>query len=176
MARNIEIKAAVPDLDAVRRLAAAIASKPPRVIQQTDTFFAVPDGRLKVREFADGSGELIAYSRPDVSGPKTSRYSIVTCADSRALVAVLEQVLPVKGRVVKRRELFLVGRTRIHLDRVDALGPFVELEVVLRDDESDEAGAREAWELMRRLGVLEEQLVPDAYVDLLERRATIRPE
>ena len=169
MARNVEIKAQLADREAVRRKAAAIASGPGELITQTDTFFAVPTGRLKVREFSDGSGEMIAYERSDQSGSKESVYSIVRCADAQALSTTLARALPVRGRVVKRREVFLVGRTRVHLDEVEHLGMFIELEVVLRDDEPADAGEREAHALMETLGIPITALVPDAYVDLLER-------
>jgi predicted adenylyl cyclase CyaB len=82
--------------------------------------------------------------------------------------------VPVRGRVVKRRELVIVGRTRVHLDEVEGLGAFVELEVVLGEGEPVDAGTREAHELMDRLGIPRDSLVPGAYIDLLERRATIR--
>jgi predicted adenylyl cyclase CyaB len=169
VARNVEIKARVQSLDAIRRLVIALTSSPPELISQIDTFFVVPRGRLKVRQFADGSGELIAYDRADQAGPKASSYTVVSCADANALCAVLSRLVAVRGRVVKRRELFLVGRTRVHLDDVERLGTFVELEVVLRDEESIEDGQREAHELMRRLGIAPESLVSSAYVDLLEQ-------
>jgi adenylate cyclase class IV len=70
VARNVEIKARVQSLDAIRRLVIALTSSPPELISQIDTFFVVPRGRLKVRQFADGSGELIAYDRADQAGPK----------------------------------------------------------------------------------------------------------
>ena len=155
------------DVDAVRRSVRSIASQSPQVLQHTDTFFVVRAGRLKVREFADGSGELIAYDRPDQSGPKTSIYSIVRCDDGHALAGILSRLVPVRGRVVKRRELWMIGRTRVHLDEVETLGWFVELEVVLGPDEPFESGEREARELMARLGIEEEALVPEAYIDLV---------
>jgi predicted adenylyl cyclase CyaB len=71
--------------------------------------------------------------------------------------------------VQKQRTLFLVGRTRIHLDRVAGLGDFLELEVVLEDNEPTEVGVSEAHELMASLGVELSQLVEDAYVDLLAK-------
>ena len=71
------------------------------------------------------------------------------------------------GRVRKYRTLFLVGRTRVHLDRVEDLGHFLELEVMLVDDESPEAGIREASDLMDRLGIQPSQLIEGAYLDLL---------
>ena len=76
------------------------------------------------------------------------------------------------GRVRKHRTLFLVGRTRIHLDQVEGLGSFLELEVVLEDGEATESGIREAHILMGRLGVQSTQLIQGAYVDLLAQRAS----
>ena len=72
----------------------------------------------------------------------------------------------------KHRTMFLVGRTRIHLDRVAGLGHFLELEVVLREHEPSEVGVREAHELMARLGVEPSQLIEGAYVDLLASNAS----
>ena len=169
MNRNIEIKARTRDIAEIRQMVSAIAS-PPQVLAQSDTFFIVPRGRLKLREFGDSSGELIAYERPNESGPKESSYTVARCDDVRALSEALTRSLEIKGRVVKRREVFFVGRTRVHLDQVEDLGTFVELEVVLREDEPAGAGEREARELMERLGIALDALVPDAYIDLLERK------
>jgi len=167
MARNIEIKATLADFEATLARAQALAGREPELIEQDDTFFACPHGRLKLRAFADGRGELIAYERPDASGPKTSDYAIAPVADPAALRATLERSLGSVGRVVKRRMLLLVGRTRVHLDRVERLGDFLELEVVLRDGEAEAAGIAEAHALLERLGITETQLVATAYVDLL---------
>ena len=168
MARNVEIKARVRELDAIRAKAAALASGPGEILQQTDTFFAVPAGRLKVREFSDGSGELIAYERPNQPGPKESSYSRFTCLNARALTATLSRVLPTRGTVVKQREVFLIGRTRVHLDQVEGLGFFVELEVVLAPGEPAEDGTREAHGLLDALDIPQAALVAEAYIDLLE--------
>jgi predicted adenylyl cyclase CyaB len=168
MARNIEIKAQVPDLDAVRARARSLALNPAEVLQQTDTVFAVSRGRLKVREFSDGTGELISYDRPDDRDPKESVYERYPCRNARALLETLAKALPVRGTVVKRREVFLVGRTRIHLDQVQTLGAFVELEVVLSDGESAEDGKHVARDLCRKLDIPETGLLAPAYIDLLE--------
>jgi adenylate cyclase class IV len=128
----------------------------------------VPAGRLKVREFADGSGELIAYERPNQPGPRQSSYSRFACANARALSVTLGQVLPARGTVVKRRELFLIGRTRVHLDQVEGLGDFVELEVVLAAGEAAENGNRDAQLLLDALGIATAALIAEAYIDLLE--------
>jgi adenylate cyclase class IV len=171
VSRNIEVKCRVSSLAEVRSKALAIATRPAELVEQTDTFFAVPAGRLKVREFTDGSGELISYDRPDQPGPKESAYTRVSCQNAKMLSQALRSVLPVRGVVVKRREVIVVGRTRIHLDEVSNLGTFVELEVVLRGDESPEAGTREALQLLEILGISTSTLLSGAYIDLLERAA-----
>ena len=168
MARNIEIKAHVSNLATVRAKALAVASGPATFIEQSDTFFVVPQGRLNVREISDGTGELISYERPNESGPKESVYTRISCQDAKVLGQALGKVLPVRGVVVTRREVFMVGRTRIHLVQVHGLGSFVELEVVLRDDESTEVGGREARRLLEALEISSAVLIPDAYIDLLE--------
>ena len=171
MAKNIEIKARLPELGTIRAKAEALASGPAEMISQTDTFFVVPKGRLKVRAFSDGSGELISYERANQEGPKESVYTRVACEDARALVQVLGRVLVVRGVVAKQREVFLVGRTRVHLDRVDNLGCFVELEVVLAPTEPVAQGHHEAQALLRSLEIPDRALVAEAYIDLLETAA-----
>lgn len=170
MARNIEIKARVASLAAVESLAAALSGKEPVAIAQDDTFFACPDGRLKLRAFSDGTGELIFYRRADDTGPEESFYVISPTSSPDTLRDALGLAYGVIGRVRKQRLLFMAGRTRIHLDRVEGLGEFLELEVVLRDGESAEAGMAEARELLASLRIAPEQLVSGAYLDLLAQR------
>ena len=168
MARNVEIKARIDSIDALLPRAREIAGgAAPALIQQDDTFFACPHGRLKLRDFGDGSGELIQYQRADATGPKTSTYVRAPTASPDTLREALSRALGQTGRVRKQRWLLLAGRTRIHLDRVEGLGDFLELEVVLRDGESAEAGVAEAHALLARLQVDAAQLVSGAYVDLL---------
>ncbi|MBC7665362.1 MAG: class IV adenylate cyclase [Caulobacter sp.] len=171
MARNIEIKARVADMAALVARAAAIADSGPVEIPQDDTFFRCDDGRLKLRVFEDGRGELIFYRRPDADGPKVSFYVLSPTASPDTLREALTLSNGQEGRVVKHRTLFLVGRTRVHLDRVQGLGDYMELEVVLADDETPEAGVREAHALMARLRVPAEALVTGAYHDLLRARS-----
>lgn len=170
MARNVEIKARVDSLAALEHLAAALSGQEPAYIDQDDTFFTCSNGRLKLRAFADGSGELIFYQRADDSGPKESFYVISPTDAPDSLREALALAYGATGRVKKHRTVFLAGRTRIHLDRVEDLGEFVELEVVLRDGESAQAGMEEARTLMTGLGIAHEQLLSGAYVDLLAAR------
>lgn len=167
MARNVELKARILSLEALLPKAAALATEGPFHIQQDDTFFHCERGRLKLRDFLDGSGELIFYRRPDQAGPKESFYVRSTTSTPAALRDSLELAYGQAGRVIKRRTVYLIGRTRLHLDQVQELGEFLELEVVLTDGESTEAGTNEAREIMDRLGIQRDQLIGAAYVDLL---------
>jgi adenylate cyclase class IV len=167
MARNVEVKLRLADRAAVEARAAALADHGPELILQDDTFFDARHGRLKLREFADGRGELIAYERADATGPKLSDYTIAPVAEPAALRTALTRALGAAGRVVKRRVLFLAGPTRIHLDAVDGLGDFLELEVVLRDDQPAEDGEAVARDLLSRLGLADAERIAGAYVDLL---------
>lgn len=170
MAKNIEIKGKLVSVEGVRRTVESMASGPPQFLQQVDTFFHVPKGRLKVRSFPDGSGELIAYHRPDRTGPKESAYTKISHPKADTLLEALATVLPVRGTVRKGREVFLVGRTRVHIDQVENLGWFLELEVVMAPGDSQEEGIEEAQQLLETLQVGEEFLLAEAYIDLLEER------
>ena len=167
MARNIEIKARVADMTALRERAVAIADEGPVEIRQDDTFFACERGRLKLRAFSTEEGELIFYRRTDQQGPKESFYVRTPTPAPDSLREALTLAYGEVGRVRKRRTLFMAGRTRIHLDEVEGLGDFMELEVVLREGERTEDGVREAEALMAKLQVQTSQLIDRAYVDLL---------
>jgi adenylate cyclase class IV len=175
MPRNVEIKARIGSVAEIAVRAAALADAGPTEIAQDDTFFPCPAGRLKLRQFADGSGELIFYQRADAQGPKESFYLLARTAEADALRALLSHAYGTAGRVVKQRTLFLAGPTRIHLDRVHGLGEFLELEVVLADDEAVEQGVQTAHRVMAELGVTPAQLVEGAYVDLLRDTAATGP-
>ena len=167
MGRNIEIKARIADLQRVLTKAADIADEGPFELHQDDTFFRCEIGRLKLRVLSESSGELIFYQRSDQPGPKESSYSIYATSSPQMLRDVLASAYGQVGSVRKHRTLFLAGRTRVHLDRVEGLGDFLELEVVLREGETVEAGVREAHSLMEQLGVRPDQFVARAYIDLL---------
>jgi predicted adenylyl cyclase CyaB len=167
--RNVEIKARLTQPDGVRRRVEALADGPPELLEQEDTFFACPEGRLKLRRFGDGAAELISYRREDTAGPRESRFCKAPVADADLLEAVLGAALGVLGRVRKRRLLYLAGPTRIHLDQVECLGWFLELEVVLGDDQTVADGEAIAHDLMAALGITEADLVDVAYVDLVKQ-------
>ncbi len=170
MPRNIEIKARIESVETLADVAGRLAGAEPATILQDDAFFPCPNGRLKLRAFPDGSGELIFYQRKDTDGPKQSFYVITPTADPDGLRQTLTLAYGQAGRVRKRRLLYRLGRTRLHLDRVEGLGDFLELEVVLAEGEPLHAGEDEARRLLKRLGLRPGQLVAKAYVDLLEER------
>ena len=169
MARNIEIKARIENVESIVPKAAALADKGPIEILQDDTFFACPNGRLKLRAFSPTEGELIFYRRPDQAGPKESFYLISPTSAPDILRESLSLAYGQVGRVRKHRTLFLAGRTRIHLDRVEGLGHFLELEVVLSDGEAVETGEAIAQDLIGKLGISSIQLIEGAYVDMLNQ-------
>jgi len=170
MGRNVEIKARLTKLEHWLDKVKALADFGPVHISQDDTFFVCASGRLKLRAFSSTNGELIYYQRPNSAGPKESQYSIVPTSEPEALRDLLTQCFGQAGRVRKSRTLFLAGRTRIHLDRVEGLGDFIELEVVLEADEPATSGTKEANDLLGRLGIPTASLAEGAYVDLI--RAT----
>jgi len=169
MARNIEIKAHIESVDSLLPLAGSLADEGPVEIAQDDTFFACRNGRLKLRAFSSSEGQLIFYRRNNLAGPRESFYLISPTTTPDVLRESLSLAYGQVGRVRKNRTLFLVGRTRIHLDRVEGLGAFLESEVVMADGEPGEAGVAIAKDLMNKLGVSPDQLVEAAYIDLLQR-------
>jgi len=167
MPRNVEIKARVVDWEQMRQRAAAIADGPPATLEQEDMFFTVPRGRLKLRT-QNGSAELIYYFRENTRGPRESSYLCLPIPDPAAARKMLALVHGERGIIRKTRWLYLAGQTRIHLDRVENLGDFLELEVVLRDGQSLEEGATIARDLMARLNIGKDDLLDLAYVDLMQ--------
>jgi adenylate cyclase class IV len=170
MARNVEIKARLPgSIESLLPRARALADGPEVLIEQDDTFFTCAHGRLKLRDFGDGTGELIHYERADSAGPKLSDYVRAPTTDPAVLREALTRAQGIQGRVRKTRWLLMIGPTRVHLDRVHGLGDFMELEVVLRDGQSAADGEAVAERLMVELGIAREQRVAGAYLDLLAR-------
>jgi predicted adenylyl cyclase CyaB len=149
----------------MRSRVAAIADHAPEMLEQEDVFFTVPLGRLKLR-MQNGATELIYYLRENSSGPRQSNYLRIPIPDPAATRAMLALVHGERGIIRKTRWLYLVGQTRIHLDRVENLGDFLELEVVLRDDQSLDEGTVIARDLIARLDIRNDDLVDRAYVDL----------
>ena len=168
MPANIEIKARVRNFEEINSRAEKLSDTPVHTIPQEDIFFNAENGRLKLRILAADESQLIYYTRPNQEGPKRSDYHISRSPDPQNLKRVLELAYGIRGVVRKTRYLYLAGQTRIHLDDVEGLGQFMELEVVLEEGQSDAEGQKIAEELMSALGVERGDLIDGAYMDLLE--------
>ena len=168
MPRNVEIKAAVDDLSVVQRVVESIADEGPIELHQTDTFFSCTNGWLKVRELSGASAELIYYQRTDEAGPRESVFLIAPVSEPERTKQILSASNGSLGMVKKRRLLYLIGQTRVHLDQVEGLGQFVELEVVLQGNQSTDEGVAVANGLMEALNIHQGQLIDSAYFDLLQ--------
>ena len=169
MSTNIEIKAYVKNYQLTLDKIIEITAQQPTQLRQFDTFFKCNDGRLKLRRFSEAKGELIFYNRSDEPGPNVSSYLIVPTSSPSQLARTLESAYGLLGHVEKQRLLFLSGRTRIHLDKVKELGDFIELEVVLEENESIQNGIDEANQLMKILNINSTDLIRHAYVDLINK-------
>jgi homotetrameric cytidine deaminase len=155
--RNLEIKARDADPRRSLELALELGAEDKGEIEQRDTYFARARGRLKLREQTPGDSELIEYRRPDEEGPRTSEFRRVPVPDPDALREALDAALGTLVEVRKSRRLLVWEGIRIHLDEVEGLGSFLELE-------APGEGERLA-ELSEKLGVGEP--VAGSYSDLL---------
>jgi predicted adenylyl cyclase CyaB len=165
MARNLELKARCPDLITARNTAVDLTGKNPEELKQTDIYYEVPVGRLKLRKFGNGTAELIWYDRAENSGHRVSRYEKRMMGDIEKCNLVLESNLMRKVIIHKIREVFTWNNCRIHLDRVESLGDFIEFEVIL-SDESDSGESR--MTILRDLfKIAENDLISGSYSDLV---------
>ncbi|HTS57780.1 MAG TPA: class IV adenylate cyclase [Terriglobales bacterium] len=167
MPANVEIKAILHNRMAAEAIAARLSDRAPETIEQEDVFFRCAGARLKLRILGPKQGELIRYARPDLAGIRSSQYVIARTTEPEALREILGQTLGVIGVVRKTRTLYQVGQTRIHLDRVAGLGNFLELEVVLRPEQTEAEGKTIAQAWLENFRIEDNQLVAVAYIDLL---------
>ncbi len=135
--RNREIKRFCPDFRPVRRVLRALGARRVGVKRQTDTYYRVSAGRLKLRE-EGGGRSLIAYADSYGGGLRASRYRIADAQD-RAVGALLAEALGVSAVVRKRREVWRKGRVRFNLDRVEGVGQIFEAELALAEGDDGQA-------------------------------------
>jgi homotetrameric cytidine deaminase len=165
--RNVELKALDPDPARTLERALAAGADDRGVIVQRDTYLRVAHGRLKLREEQPGEAHLIAYRRPDEAQVRVSSYRIAPVPDADATRAALEDTLGVDVVVAKRRRLLVWETVRIHLDEVEGLGSFMELEAVAPAG-SDLARERALVAHLREaLGIGDDLLRDGSYADAL---------
>jgi adenylate cyclase, class 2 len=166
-ARNMELKAVDRDPARSRSKAVALGAADGGLITQTDTYFHAATGRLKLRQTGQQSAQLIAYQRPDVSGQRKSSYRVAEIADGEQMRALLSEALGVVVVVSKHRHLFIYENVRIHLDTVQGLGEFIELEAVMEDGADDRVEARKLDHLVEAFAIGATDIVPVGYRELL---------
>jgi predicted adenylyl cyclase CyaB len=172
--KNLELKAVAGDLERLRGVLRPLgATRQPRPLDQVDWYFLTRRGRLKLRQRKGEKGaELICYLRPDVRAARASEYQKLPVADAAGMRRLLGAMFEPGVCVRKRRDLWLLGATRVHLDEVAGLGRFVEIEVPFA---RDAARARRVMRMLTdRLGIAPGDVLECSYADLAARRSRIR--
>jgi adenylate cyclase class IV len=167
--RNIELKAIDPDPSASLEICRALGAEDRGTIAQRDTYFKAARGGLKLREEQPGRPHLIQFERASEPQQRESRYRIIEVSDGTALCEALVAAIGICGVVVKRRHLLLWQSVRIHLDEVEQLGTFIELEAVAPPDSDLTHEHRLIAELRDALGITDERLVALGYAAQLLR-------
>lgn len=164
---NIEIKARTDCADEIRELLKEQKADFKGIDQQVDTYFHVPNGRLKLRQ-GNIENHLIHYNRPDQEGPKQSDVTLHPVADGHSLKESLARALGILVVVDKRREISFIDNVKFHIDDVKGLGSFVEIEAI---DKEGVIGKEKLLEqchyYMELLRIKESDLVSDSYSDML---------
>ncbi len=163
--RNVELKATDPDPERSLQIALDLGAEDRGVLVQRDTYFRVPEGRLKLREETPGGAVLIQYAREDRPEARESRYRITPVEDPATLMTSLADALGTLAVVEKERRLLLWEGVRIHLDTVEGLGSFLELEGVAPEG-SDLSGEHDrVAQLGEALGLDDSRILAGSYSD-----------
>lgn len=164
---NVELKARLADRQRALEVCERLGARRMGVERQTDTYFSTGRHRMKLRESSLGNHWLIWYHRPDSAGSRKSAYRLISIPDPEEKRRILARAMTVKAVVVKERLLYLLGSVRIHIDRVEGLGDFLEFEAVLGSESEERAGHEKLAELREAFGIAEEDIVSGSYSDLV---------
>jgi predicted adenylyl cyclase CyaB len=164
---NIEIKAKCNDPVFIRNYLLSAGAEFKGVDEQTDTYFAVANGRLKLRE-GNIENNLIFYERTDQPGPKNSHFHLVKVINAEGLKEVLTKSTGVKVVVKKKREIYYISNVKFHIDDVPGLGSFVEIEAgnVLADI-PEEKLKEQCNFYLGEFEIKQEDLIDISYSDML---------
>lgn len=162
---NLEFKARVSDPEAVRAAAKRLGAEDKGVLEQVDTYYKVAQGRLKLREINGCEAQLIHYDRSEEAAQRWSHFRVAKVVEPEGMKAVLAGACGVRGVVAKHRHLYLWQDSRIHLDRVEGLGDFIEFEVLSEGVACSDWDRMEA--LMTAFGLRESDAIRASYSDLL---------
>lgn len=162
---NLEFKAELRDLALARTICRAIRATHIATLRQTDTYYRVPNGRLKKRECDGEPVEFISYDRANRAQPKLSLFNVYS--ERQAKERYGEQDLPIWLIVRKTRELYMLDNVRIHLDHVDGLGNFIEFEAIVSRTQNVAKCHRDLAMLRERLGPAIGEPIAMSYSDML---------
>jgi predicted adenylyl cyclase CyaB len=164
---NVEIKARCTEPAPIRNYLLSNQAEFKGTDEQTDTYFLVRQGRLKLRE-GNIENNLIYYERNDQSGPKKSQFSLVRVEDANGLKEALSKSIGIKTVVKKQREIYYIRNVKFHIDKVPGLGSFVEIEAGNHlADLSQEELKKQCDFYMNQFGIKENELIDVSYSDML---------
>ena len=167
MIQNIEIKARCADPRLIRDYLLSKHAIFKGADLQRDTYFNVPNGRLKLRQ-GKIENALIHYQRDDKKGPKSSLVTLYPVSESNLLRSALEKALGVKVIVEKIREIYFIENVKFHLDIVQKLGNFIEIEAISDAGKIPEYKLHEQCNFyISEFGIREEDLLHNSYSDQL---------
>ena len=164
---NIEIKARCYKPDAIRKYLLNNNAEFKGTDHQRDTYFNVPNGRLKLRQGII-ENSLIHYERENQPGPKSSQVSLYKVTDGDILRNTLERALGIKVVVEKQREIYFIDNVKFHIDEVPGLGSFAEIEAIDTNGSIGKEKLQEQCEFyLKVFDIKEEDLLTDSYSDML---------
>lgn len=166
---NVEFKAELRDPALARSICHALKATWIADLVQTDTYFRTPTGRLKRRETIGEETEYVFYERPNLARPKLSHFAIYS--EQQALERFGTQPLPLWVVVRKRRSLWMIGNSRIHLDDVEELGHFLEFECLVSREHNLARCHDAITELRKAFQPVMGEVIDCSYSDLLARQS-----
>jgi adenylate cyclase class 2 len=168
---NVEIKARSNNAEEIRQWLLANGADFKGTDNQTDTYFNVSNGRLKLRQ-GNIENSLIHYVRSNQAGPKDSHVTMSKLANGTDMKQVLLKVFDVLVEVVKQREIYFINNVKFHVDEVVGLGHFVEIEAIDFDGSiGKEKLLSQCQQYMASLKILDSDLIEVSYSDLLLAKA-----
>lgn len=165
---NVEIKAKCANPAVVRQYLTDNGADYRGTDTQTDTYFNVKHGRLKLRQ-GTIENNLIYYERENQQGPKASNFNLVRIDDAEELKTVLTKSIGIKTVVVKQREIYYINNVKFHIDTVPGLGNFVEIEAgnIIDPAKTKEMLQEQCAFYIKAFGISEEDLLTNSYSDML---------
>ncbi len=168
--KNVEIKAKCYNPDKIRQYLKQHNAKFIGIDHQTDTYFNVPNGRLKLRQ-GNIENYLVFYSRPNSPEPKRSDVILYKSNDPHTLKQILSQSIGIKVQVKKTREIYFIDNVKFHIDNVEGLGNFIEIEAQDNDGSiSEDALNQQCQFYLQQLGIDTQNLVSLSYSDMLTKQ------